>query len=99
MTPDERWERISRIAGNSKAVRAAKAVIADRDAEIASLRAQLDAYQGRAVYYTTDAGLWDAAKSVVAQGRPETGTIIRATDTGRELGWDDEAGWTRREVP
>ena len=58
---------------------------------IAQLRAQLDRYTGREVHYTTDAHLDEAATSISLWAPP--GTIVRATDTGRELeltptGWE-----------
>jgi hypothetical protein len=50
--------------------------------EIARLQAELDSYQGRTVLHTTDANLLAAA--VISTDEPE-GTVLRATDTGREL--------------
>lgn len=58
------------------------AVILEADAEIARLRIELDRYQGRTVMFCTDAQL-DAA--AIASLDAEPGTILRATDTGREL--------------
>jgi hypothetical protein len=58
------------------------AVIIEADAEIARLRIELDRYQGRRVLFTTDAALDQAA---IASMDEEPGTILRATDTGREL--------------
>jgi hypothetical protein len=51
-------------------------------AEIARLKAELDGYQGRTVLHTTDANMMAAA---VVSTDEEEGTVLRATDTGREL--------------
>jgi len=53
-----------------------------RGAGIARLNAELDRYQGRQVLHTTEAHLDDAA--LASLDEPD-GTILRATDTGREL--------------
>lgn len=63
-------------------VTAADHVISHQAAEIAQLQAQLDAYQGRTVIHCTDAQMDYAAGQSLDE--PE-GTILRATDTGREM--------------
>lgn len=63
-------------------VTAADQVIRQQAVQIAQLRAELDAYQGRQVIHCTDAQLDNAALSSLDEA---DGTILRATDTGREL--------------
>jgi hypothetical protein len=63
-------------------VHMAELVMAEQAAEIAQLRAELDNYQGRAVLHCTQAAMGAAALASLDE---EDGTILRATDTGREL--------------
>lgn len=63
-------------------IQLAKRVISEQDATIAQLRSELDAYQGRTVLFCTEAAM-DAA-CLASLDEPD-GTILRATDTGREL--------------
>lgn len=60
----------------------ASEVISEQDAEIARLRGELDGYQGRAVLHCTDAQMDTAMLDSLGEA---DGTILRATDTGREL--------------
>lgn len=60
----------------------AQAVFREYRAEIARLRSELDAYQGRRVLFCTEAQMDMAALQSLDE---DEGTIIRATDTGREL--------------
>jgi predicted ATPase len=70
----------------------ASQAIAEAGAEIARLKAQLDRYQGREVFYCTDANAPFALASV---GAAPVGTVVRATDTGRE--WElTVTGWEPR---
>jgi hypothetical protein len=67
----------------------------DKTQEIARLKAELDAYQGREVIY----GMERYIQSEISDGAlPEkpVGSIARATDTGRE--WErTETGWQVRQ--
>jgi hypothetical protein len=63
-------------------LKAAHVAMAEAEGEIARLSAELDSYQGRQVLYCTDAQLDTAA--IASLDSPD-GTILRATDTGREL--------------
>lgn len=65
-------------------------VLADRDTQIARLKAELDAYQGRTVYHCQDRDMETARAGI---GEP--GAILRATDSGRELEWRNGA-WQPR---
>lgn len=56
--------------------------IAEQDAEIARIQAELDAYQGRTVMFCTEAQMDGVMLSCLDE--PD-GTVLRATDTGREL--------------
>jgi len=60
----------------------ATAVIREQAAEIERLKGELDGYQGRAVLHCTQAQMDTAAMASLDEA---DGTIIRATDTGREL--------------
>jgi len=90
MSAREAWDRevsrlrpeIMRDAVADALRKMAGRVFAEQDAEIARLNAELDRYQGRQVLYTTDAHLDTAA---IASLDAADGTILRATDTGREL--------------
>jgi len=63
-------------------------VHAEFRAEIARLRAELDKYEGRQVVHCLDRDMTKAIESTwEAEGGPPEGTLIRATDTGRELEW------------
>ena len=64
-------------------VHLASNAIGEQAAHIAGLRAELDRYQGRTVFFTTDAMLATAAGQLLSAARP--GDMVRATDTGREL--------------
>lgn len=76
---------------------AATKVLTAQQEEIARLRAELDRYQGRTVYHTTDAQL-SAAMAQCKDAR--TGDIVRATDTGREFEarreFADQVSWEAR---
>lgn len=63
-------------------VTGADQVIGHQAVTIAQLRAELDQYHGRQVIHCTDAQLDNAALSSLDEA---DGTILRATDTGREL--------------
>jgi hypothetical protein len=65
------------------------AQLAEARAHIARLQAQLDSYQGRVVYYTTEASAVAAMASLPPDDLPP-GTIVRATDTGAE--WEFRPG-------
>lgn len=56
--------------------------LADARAENARLRTELDRYQGRQVMHTTEAHMDEAAMASLDE--PD-GTILRATDTSKEL--------------
>ena len=60
----------------------ATAVIREQSAEIERLKGELDGYQGRAVLHCTEAAMDTAAMASLDEA---DGTVIRATDTGREL--------------
>jgi hypothetical protein len=60
----------------------AHAALAEAEGVISRQQAELDRYQGRTVLHTTEAHLDEAA---VASLDAADGTILRATDTGREL--------------
>lgn len=60
----------------------ASSLICEQAAEIERLKGELDRYQGRAVLHCTEAAMDTAAMSSLDEA---DGTIIRATDTGREL--------------
>ena len=62
--------------------------------EHARLRAELDRYQGREVHHCTDASLEDAAQTLTHDAAP--GTVVRATDTGRELLLTPHHTWVPR---
>jgi signal transduction histidine kinase len=57
-------------------------VVAEADGEIARLNRELDRYQGRQVLYCTEAAMDAAALDSLDCS---DGTILRATDTGKEL--------------
>jgi hypothetical protein len=57
--------------------------LAEARAEIARLRAELDRYQGREVYYTTSHHLVESLAALPTDDLPP-GTVVRATDTGQE---------------
>lgn len=63
-------------------VTGADQVIAYQAAEIARLRGELDNYQGRMVLHCTEANLDEA---MIIGLDSDEGTILRATDTGREM--------------
>lgn len=63
-------------------VTGADQVIYHQSVQIAQLRAELDQYHGRQVIHCTDAQLDNAALASLDEA---DGTILRATDTGREL--------------
>lgn len=63
-------------------VTGADQVIYHQSMIIAQLRGELDQYQGRQVIHCTDAQLDNAALASLDEA---DGTILRATDTGREL--------------
>jgi len=60
-----------------------RATIHEATAEIARLRAELDRYQGREIFYVTEDQAADACLSLAATGTA-AGAVVRATDTGRE---------------
>jgi hypothetical protein len=70
----------------------ASAVIREQEAEIERLRGELDGYQGRSVLFCTEAQMAAAAMSSLDE--PD-GTVLRATDTGRELVLSGRT-WTAR---
>lgn len=72
------------------------AAIGDAEAEIAQLKAQLDQYEGRKVFYTR-AVIFDQHRQelTAAQAELEPGCVLRATDTGREETWDGTS-WSPR---
>jgi len=72
--------------------RALAAQITALQGENARLRAELDNYHGRTVLFCTDAGMGTAALASLDEG---DGTILRATDTGRELELHDRT-WVAR---
>ena len=80
----EVWGRNTQMPERHRLLLAGR-VIAEQDAEIARLQAELDQYHGRTVLHCTEAMLDDAA--VTSLDEPD-GTILRATDTGRELVMD-----------
>ena len=96
LQPDQWWAHLAGLGAQRESTRelvhAARAVIAEREAEVASLKAQLDGYQGRTVYFCTDSQLGTAAEQMDGA---EPGTILRATDTGRELVRDYQC-WRER---
>lgn len=69
-------------------------VITEASAAIERLRSELDAYCGRQVLYCTDAQMDTAAAG--ARDVPP-GTILRATDTGRELELARGGWWQPRD--
>lgn len=97
LTPRDVWDRAAEFYGGDDGradalIRAARAVFADLQATIDGLVAQLDAYQGRTVMFCLDAHLDEAAGQSPDAG---PGTILRATDTGRELE-RTSGGWRER---
>ena len=70
-------------------------IVTEATAEIARLRAELDLYQGRQVLFCADGQLAAAAEQVT-DAIP--GTILRATDTGRELMLSRAGIWEPREA-
>jgi len=70
------------------------AELADARAENARLRAELDRYQGRQVLYCTDAHLDEAALDSM-DAPLAAGTVLRATDTSRELIFHEGTWWER----
>lgn len=74
----------------------ARAVTREADAEIARLRAELDRYHGREVFYCT-AGQAPAARSSLAPSAPP-GSVVRATDTGQEWQLTPSRDWLPRSL-
>lgn len=82
-------ELLTQPVAHAVATRASYAIRALTE-QVAQLRAQLDRYTGREVFYCTDANFPAALASV---GAAPVGTLVRATDTGREYeltptGWE-----------
>ena len=69
-------------ADTAALVHIADHVIGEQAAEIERLKAGLDGYQGRTVLHCTEAQMDTAALASLDEA---DGTILRATDTGREL--------------
>jgi hypothetical protein len=74
----------------------AQQIITEAVAETERLRAELDSYRGRQVLYCTD-GRLEALAETVRDAPP--GTIMRATDTGRELELTRSGLWQDRDSP
>jgi hypothetical protein len=72
----------------------AQQIITEAVAETERLRAELDSYRGRQVLYATD-GRLDELAQTVTDAPP--GTIMRATDTGRELELSRSGLWRDRD--
>ena len=71
----------------------AQEIIAEGTTEMARLKGELDRYQGRQVLYATDARLEQVSEQVDGA---QPGTVLRATDTGRELQLGRDGGWSPR---
>lgn len=101
MDPRSEWDRIKRqhmpeILGSPVMhylVTGADQVIAYQHAEISRLQSELDAYTGRTVLHCTESGMDAAALASLDEA---DGTILRATDTGRELVLADHT-WVSRQ--
>jgi hypothetical protein len=63
-------------------LKSAHAALAEAEMVISQLTAELDRYQGRTVLHCTEAAMDAAALDSLDAA---DGTILRATDTGREL--------------
>ena len=71
--------------------------IREADAEIARLRAELDRYHGREIFYCTDGQAADARRSLAPVASP--GSVVRATDTGSEWVLTPGRDWLPRVLP
>lgn len=76
--------------GNSQLIAELRRQLSGLQTENQRLRNELDAYQGRTVFFTTDGHLDEA---MIASFDAEPGTVLRATDTGRELILTAAGGW------
>ena len=82
-------EILTQPVAHAIATRAAHAITALTTAN-ARLKAELDRYQGREVFYCTDANF---PAALAAAPHAPIGSVVRATDTGREFeltptGWE-----------
>lgn len=69
-----------------------------QDGMIARLKGELDGYQGHQVFFATEAhaiAIAAGSTEVSQPVSPEDGTVLRATDTGREWVYRDHA-WSDR---